>query len=134
MSSAKTLLHSVNPSASQIPGISQAVIIEGGRIMYLSGHVPLSADGNVPAGLEAQLALAFENLNTTLRAAGATPRNLARITIYVRDFHESELPAIRQARDRFIDPGQPPASALIGVASLFHPDVRVEIDAVAALP
>ncbi|AZV93925.1 hypothetical protein CBF45_09480 [Bordetella sp. J329] len=70
----------------------------------------------------------------TLAAAGASSRNLARITIYVCDFQADQLPAIRRARDRFIDPEHPPASALIGVAELFHPDVQVEVDAVAILP
>ncbi len=134
MTMANTLLRPINPAGSLISGISQAVVAEGGRTMYVSGHVPMSADGKVPANLEAQLALVFENLNATLRAAGATSRNLARITIYVRDFHANQLPEIRQARDRFIGENQPPASALIGVASLFHPDVLVEVDAVAVLP
>lgn len=128
------LLRPINPPQSMIPGISQAVIVEGGRTMYLSGHVPMAQDGKVPQGLQAQLEQVFENLDATLRAAGATSRNLARITIYVRNFHAGQLPAIRSARDRFIDPRQPPASALIGVADLFHPDVLVEVDAVAVLP
>ena len=129
-----TLLRSVNPTGTLIPGISQAVIVSGGRTMYLSGHVPLSTEGKVPAGMEAQLVLAFENLNATLMAAGATARNLARISIYVRDFHADQLPVIRQVRVRFIDESLPPASALIGVAELFHPDVLVEVDAIAVLP
>ena len=134
MATGSTLLRSVNPPSTLIPGISQAVIIGGGRTMYLSGHVPLSTEGKVPSGMEAQLVLAFENLNATLTAAGATARNLARISIYVRDFHADQLPMIRQVRDRFIDESLPPASALIGVAELFHPDVLVEVDAVAVLP
>ncbi|ENO84589.1 RidA family protein [Thauera linaloolentis] len=44
------------------------------------------------------------------------------------------LPLIRGVRDRYIDVGRPPASALIGVDALFHPDVLVEVDAVAVLP
>lgn len=124
------------PPAARIPGVADAVVVEGGRLMYLSGHVPVADDGRLlpPTDLEAQLQQAFDNLERTLRHAGATPAQLVRITIYVRDLEPGHLPAIRAIRDRFIDPLHPPASALIGVAALFHPDVRVEVDAVAVLP
>jgi enamine deaminase RidA (YjgF/YER057c/UK114 family) len=135
MTAASAMLRPVNAVESSIPGISQAVVVECGRTMYMSGHVPTTQDGKVPPpDLEVQLNQVFENLNTTLRAAGATSCNLARITIYVRDFHVEQLPVIRRARDRFINPNLPPASALIGVAELFHPDVLVEVDAIAVLP
>jgi 2-iminobutanoate/2-iminopropanoate deaminase len=35
--------------------------------------------------------------------------------------------------DRFIEAALPPAGALIGVAALFHPDVLVEVDAIAVI-
>lgn len=135
MTHAAAMLRPINPSAAVIPGISQAVVAEHGKTMYLSGHVPMTADGQVlPPELEQQLDQVFRNLDATLAAAGASARNLARITIYVRDFQADQLPVIRRARDRFIDPDHPPASALIGVAELFHPDARVEVDAIAILP
>lgn len=134
MSSANTLLRPVNPATALIPGISQAVIGNGGKTMYLSGHVALMPDGTVASGLEAQLKQVFENLSATLATAGASAANLARMTIYVRNFRPEQLPVIRQLRDQFINPDLPPASALIGVAELFHPDVLVEVDAVAVLP
>jgi enamine deaminase RidA (YjgF/YER057c/UK114 family) len=135
MPSASTMLRPVNPAGAVIPGISSAVVVESGRMMFLSGHVPMDAGGAVlPPDLESQLDQVFKNLSATLEAAGATPRQLARITIYVRDFQADQLPAIRRARDRFIDQERPPASTLIGAAELFHPNVLVEVDAIAVLP
>lgn len=132
---ANSMLEPINPAGAAIPGISSAMVVDSGRLMFLSGHVPIDENGVVlGASLEAQLDQVFKNLNVTLQAAGATPGHLARITIYVRDFQANQLPAIRRARDRFINLSQPPASALIGVAQLFHPDVLVEVDAVAVLP
>jgi hypothetical protein len=46
----------------------------------------------------------------------------------------SLVQGIRNVRDRFVKKEAPPARALIGVTSLFHPDVLVEADAIAALP
>lgn len=135
MSPANSMLEPINPAGAAIPGISSAMVVDSGRLMFLSGHVPIDENGVVlGASLEAQLDQVFKNLNATLQAAGATPGHLARITIYVRDLQANQLPAIRRARDRFINLSQPPASALIGVAQLFHPDVLVEVDAVAVLP
>ena len=135
MLAANPMLRAVNSEGAPIPGISSAVVVESGRLMFISGHVPVNENGAVsPTDLEIQLDQFFSNLGKTLAAAGATSANLARITIYVRDLKSEQLPVIRRARDRFINQKLPPASALIGVAELFHPNVLVEVDAVAVLP
>lgn len=118
-----------------IPGISQAVVVEHGRLAYLSGQVPLTENGDIPKDFETQLAQTFTNLGTALNDLGATTADLVRITIYVVDLTSEKLPAIRAARDRFLgDAATPRASALLGAAALFHPDAHVEIDAIVSLP
>lgn len=127
-------LIAVNPPGADIPGISQAMIVESGRVMYLSGHVPFGSGGALGATLEEQLDQVFSNMKATLAAAGADFSALARVTYFVRDYDAGKLETLRAVRDRWIGGGTPPASALIGVAALFHPDVLVEVDAVAVLP
>jgi 2-iminobutanoate/2-iminopropanoate deaminase len=128
-------LRAINPPGSGIPGISQGMIVENGSLMFLSGHVPIADDGSVAGpALEDQLVQTFANLKKTLNAAGVGFEDVVRLTIYVRDYRPEQLPVIREARDRFVDAARPPASALIGVAALFHPDVFVEVDAIAAIP
>ena len=127
-------MKAINPPDANIPGISQAMLVEEGRLLLLSGHVPFESEGQlVTNDLAAQLRQAFVNMQATLEAAGADFSNVARITLFVRDYDASKLDAIRQVRDEFVNRETPPASALIGVAQLFHPDVLVEIDAVAVL-
>ncbi len=128
------MLRAVNPPGPGIPGISQGMLIEGGNLLVLSGHVPFDAAGRIPRGLAAQLDQVFRNLRATLQAAGAGFDTVARLTIYVRDYLPEQLPVIRAVRDRWIDTAHPPASALIGVAALAHPDMLVEVDALAAVP
>lgn len=68
------MLHAVNPPGSNIPGISQGMIVETGRLLVLSRHVPMRSDGSVIGpgpGLEAQMEQVFRNLLGTLEAAGA---------------------------------------------------------------
>lgn len=125
----------VNPPGASIPGISQAIVVEGGDLMFLSGHVPFRPDGTIAGpDLQAQLNQVFANIERTLAAAGIGFADVVRLTIYVRDYSIEQLPVIRAVRDRFVEAARPPASALIGVAALFHPDVLVEVDAIAALP
>lgn len=45
----------------------------------------------------------------------------------------ADLPVVRGVRDRYLDPDRLPASSLVQVAGLVHPDFRVEIDAVAVV-
>jgi enamine deaminase RidA (YjgF/YER057c/UK114 family) len=125
------LIKPINPPGVSIPNISMAVRAEAGKVMFLSGHVPADASGKFPTGLEQQLDQVFSNMAGTLKAAGTDFRSLARITIYVKGYDPSMLDTIRKVRDKYVDPRQPPASALIGVQSLFLPEVLVEVDAVA---
>ncbi len=126
------MMRAINPSGPLIPGISQAMLIEKGHLLFLSGHVPISSDGTIAEkSISTQLKQVFENLHATLMAAEVDFTAVVRLTIYVRDYHPDFLPTIRTIRDQWINPECPPASALIGVASLFHPDALVEIDAIA---
>lgn len=127
-------MRAINPPGPSIPGVSQAILIESGRLLVLSGHVPLRVDGSAAAGLNEQLEQVFANMRTTLQAAGVGFEAVARLTIYVRDYQPDMLPAIRAIRDRWVNAERPPASALIGVAALFHPEVLVEVDALAVVP
>lgn len=113
-----------------VPGISDVVQVQGG-LLFLSGQTALDASGGVPHDFATELDVVFARLVEALRRAGTEARGLARITIYVCDLPSRSLDTIRQVRDRWVDPAAPPASALIGVAALFHPSVRVEVDAIA---
>lgn len=125
----------LNPAGVQIPGISQAMLVEKGRLLFLSGHVPFQADGTIADdSLQAQLRQVFRNISATLEAANADFSHVVRLTIYIRDYRPDELSTIRAVRDEFVSLSKPPASALVGVSALFREDVRVEIDAVAVIP
>jgi 2-iminobutanoate/2-iminopropanoate deaminase len=129
------VLQSVNAPGASFPGVSQGVIIGGGRLLALSGHVPVDAEGNLVTGdFEAQLTAVFENIGRTLSAAGVGFEAVARFTIYVTDYEPSMLAVLRTVRSRFVSATTPPASALVAVAALYDPRVRVEIDALATVP
>ena len=105
----------------------------GGRIVAVSGQLPVDAEGTVlSADPLAQARQVFANVGTALRAAGATPADLLRLNFYLISL--ADIGAVRTARDEFIDVDHPPASSLIQVAGLVLPDARLEIDALAVVP
>ena len=54
-----------------------------------------------------------------------------KLTVYLTDL--ADLDAFRQVRDGYIAQDRPPASTLVQVSRLVHPEFRVEIDALAAV-
>lgn len=127
----KASVQRINPPTLSKPnGYSHVVVTRGGRTIYLSGQVPLTADGKlVGAGnMEAQTTQVFENLRAALRAADADLNDLVKITIYATD--ASQLGAIRKVRNKYL-PGDFPASSFVEVKALFRPDLMIEIEGIA---
>lgn len=80
----------------------------------------------------AQARQVFENLRRCLTAAGGTFDDVVKLTYYVTD--TAFLPAVREARDAFVDVRRPPASTAVQVAALFRPELLLEVEAFAVLP
>lgn len=132
-SQADTMLTAINPPYVNIPGVSQAVLATEGQILFVSGQVPIGVDGITKGGLVAQAEQVFANFTATLDAAGGSWSDVARVTFYIKDYNPEDLETLRTIRDKWITSKVPPASALIGVASLFHPEALIEIDGIAVL-
>lgn len=112
-------------------GYSQVVDAPVGRIVFLSGQVPLDAAGNLvgEGDFAAQVRQVFENLTAALTAADASWSDVVKLDYFVRDI--GEVAALRAIRDEYVNTEQPPASTLVEVSRLFRDDVLVEIEAVA---
>ncbi|MGH3311596.1 MAG: RidA family protein, partial [Streptomyces sp.] len=77
----------VNPPELSPPtGFSHAVTATGSRLVFLAGQTALDSDGNVVGDtLPAQFEQALTNLLAALAAAGGTPADLTRVTVYATD-------------------------------------------------
>jgi enamine deaminase RidA (YjgF/YER057c/UK114 family) len=100
--------------------------------VWISGQLPLDADGKAAEGWEAQTRAAFANVGRALAAAGAEWADVVKLTILVVDV--SELQTIRAVRDEFVHTAAPPTSTLVQVAGLARPEALIEVEAVAYLP
>ena len=79
-----------------------------------------------------QAASAFRNLGLALAAAGAAPRDVAKITVMIVG-HDMEKLGIMQAAQRVLFGGHHPAATLIPVPCLALPNMQIEVEAIAAL-
>lgn len=126
-----------NPATLPRPnGYSHVVDVPLGRTLYISGQVPLDAAGNVVGAgdFRAQTEQVFANLASALASAGANFGHVVKITIFVTQLSPEHLGALREVRDRHLDPAHAPASSLVEVSRLFRPELLVEIEAIAVIP
>lgn len=108
-----------------------------GRMVFTAGQI-----GWNPATCEfetddfaAQAAQAFRNVADVLRAGGAEPAHLVRLTWYVTD-REAYLASVREtgAAYREVFGRHFPSMAVVVVAGLLEPRALVEIEATAVVP
>ena len=126
------MLKTYNPASisSSRSNYSHAVEVPpNARTLYISGQVPVAADGSTPEGIEDQVVLAFDNVQTVLAEAGMSLDDVVRVNVYLTD--ESYFPAFRDHRNRLFTDHKA-ASTAIAIAALAHPQFKVEIEAVAA--
>jgi enamine deaminase RidA (YjgF/YER057c/UK114 family) len=117
------------PSLGPTKGWTHVVTSTGGKTIHVSGQVGVDAHGNVVKGdLKAQTEQAFVNLETALKAAGATFNDVVKMNIFVVGLKPDLVPIIREVRARYVNMQAPPASTLVGVTALVGPDWLIEID------
>jgi enamine deaminase RidA (YjgF/YER057c/UK114 family) len=116
---------------------SQIVVADGSplRIVVTSGQVGVDADQKIAGdgGFQAQVEQAFTNLAVAVSAGGCSPRNVAKLTIYVVGYEPAKAGAIRDAVAKHFGPGPLPACTLIGVQALARPEFLVEVEALAVV-
>lgn len=116
------------PFAPYSPGVE---VPSRSRLVFVSGQLGISRDGQIPPDCAAQTELAFANIAAILGEAGMGLADIVRINAYVTG--REHLPDyIRVRNGLFSDPL--PASTLMIVAGFARPEFVVEIEAVAAMP
>ena len=126
----------INPWAWQDNfGFSQAIDVRGGqRTVFCAGQTSVDGDGNpLYAGdMAKQVVQAIDNLETVLKHAGLNLSNVVRLNYYTTDVAQFIATAGTWG-SRLAKAQCKPASTLLGVQSLFHPDIMVELEATAVV-
>ena len=116
--------------AEPISHYADAVV--AGDTLYVSGIVPVDGAGALVGGddVVAQARQVFAIMERVLAAAGATPADVAKVTVYLLDI--DDRPLINPVRQEFFGSTRP-ASTLVEVSRLAVPGARLEVEAIAHL-
>jgi enamine deaminase RidA (YjgF/YER057c/UK114 family) len=99
------------------------------RWLYVAGQVGVRKDGSVPATVEAQTEIAWQNIVEILTAAGMKVTDLVKITQFLVNLED--FPKYAATRAKFLA-GHRPASTGLVIRSLVRAEWLVEVEAVAA--
>ena len=125
----------INPPTLTKPnGYTHVVESQRGRTIFISGQVALDSGGNLVGrdDFAAQSEQVFKNLKAALESAGASFKDVAKLTFFVVD--KSQVQTLRDIRDKYVNTASPPASSLVVVKGLVRDEFLVEIEAIAVVP
>jgi enamine deaminase RidA (YjgF/YER057c/UK114 family) len=123
----------LNPGAIRAPfaAYSHGVVVPAGRILVTSGQLGVAPDDTVPADIEAQCVLCFENIGAILAEAGMSFADVVRFSAFVTD--RAHFPVLGRVRARYVS-GPAFASTLVIVSGFTRPEFQVEVEATAIAP
>jgi enamine deaminase RidA (YjgF/YER057c/UK114 family) len=101
-------------------------------LLFLSGQVAYTADGGVACrgDFKGQARGAFDAIKALVESQGGTLANIVKLTTYVTDMrYRVDWGTVRE--EFFGKKG--PASTLVEISALAHPDWMIEIEAIAVL-
>lgn len=118
--------------AAQARAYSQAVVTEGGKVVWLAGQVaPQDASGrSLAADFDGQVREVFSRLGKTLEEAGGALADMVTMTVFITDARFGDR--FTQLRKEIFGDNFP-ASALISVAGLARPELLVEVQGIAVI-
>jgi enamine deaminase RidA (YjgF/YER057c/UK114 family) len=113
-------------------GYSQAVITDGGKIVWLAGVLAVVDDsGKSLAGdFDGQVRQIFKLLNATLEKAGGKLSDMVQMTVFITDVRYGDR--LTQLRREILGDNFP-GSALITVTALAIPEAKIEIQGYAVI-
>ena len=100
-----------------------------GDLLFTSGQIPLTLEGTMPEGIEAQTEQVFDNLEAVLAEAGTRLDRVVKATVFVTDLGDfAKLNAIYEKRFG----AHKPARSTVQVAALPR-GASVEIELIVSL-
>jgi enamine deaminase RidA (YjgF/YER057c/UK114 family) len=121
------------PGVYDPPGYSQSIKVTGAQtLLFLAGQVAYDKDGSPKhrGDFTAQAREVFGAIKKLVEAGGGTLADVVKITTFVTDVRYR--PEFRTVRDEFFG-AKGPASTMVEVSKLAHPDYLIEIEAVAVI-
>jgi enamine deaminase RidA (YjgF/YER057c/UK114 family) len=123
-------LHNPQTIADPIGTYSHGVEVPpNARWLHVAGQIGLRKNGTLPASVEEQTEVAWQNIVEILAAAEMKVTDLVKITQYLTRL--DHFPRYAATRAKFLA-GHRPASTGLIISSLVKPEYLVEVEAIAA--
>jgi 2-iminobutanoate/2-iminopropanoate deaminase len=121
----------VNPPGLPKPGGHYSHVVIHGGVAYVSGQLPIAADGPLPpdSSFERQARQVLANVRAAVVGAGSDLSRVLKCTVYVTDI--GDWPEFNRLYAEMFGEHQP-ARAVVPVSPL-HYGYRLEMDAIAAV-
>lgn len=132
----EVLIHNPPEIAKPTAGYSHVVEVTSGKVVYIAGQVAFDKNGQLVGkdDFAAQVTQVFANLNEAVKAAGGTFADVVKLNYYCVDrVDRSQVVAVREIRDKYVNIQSPPASTFVFVKDLVRPEWLIEIEAVAVI-
>ena len=104
---------------------SQGIAVNG--LVFTSGQIPVTVNGDIPEGIEAQAKQALRNLGAVLKSAGAGYGDVVKTTVFIKDLND--FAKFNEIYASFFNEPYPARSCV--EVSRLPKDVLIEIEAVA---
>ena len=114
--------------------LCQAVVTEGGKIVWLRGQCPQNLDNAVNISSDdpaEQTHKVMKNICQLIQEAGGEMKHLVKLVVYITDIHHRE--AVYRTIGEYTKGIYPVSTGLV-VQALARPEWLVEIDATAVIP
>ncbi|KZD06156.1 RidA family protein [Thalassospira xiamenensis] len=129
------MVDAVNPDNVWPPfgAFSMAVIQGDGQIVHLKGQVSLDKNGDIVGSndMHVQVRTVLENIRDVLTSMGGDMRDVVSLVHYATDI-EKFMGAGDIRKEFFVAPY--PVTTTVQVEQLYHPDLLIEITAIAEIP
>jgi 2-iminobutanoate/2-iminopropanoate deaminase len=122
------MIERFHPEAFPAPSVPLSHATRAGDFVFVSGQVATDDEGAIYVGdFEREVESVLDNVETVLAAAGARPDQIVKVGAFLSNA-TLFAPFNEVYRRRF---GAAPPARTTVVVSFGHPDVRVEVEAIA---
>ncbi len=122
----------ITETRAQSRGYSEAVVTEGGKMVWLAGQTATADDaGKSLAGdFDGQVRQLFKNLDRTMQKAGGRLSDIVQMTVFITDVRNGDR-FVKLRHDLLKD--NFPGSAMITISALAAPAAKIEIQGYAVI-
>ena len=121
-----------NPGSTAAPNGTYshgAEVPPDARWLFVAGQIPVRPDGTIPAKIEEQTEVVWQNILAVLADAGMGVTDVVKITSFLTRYEN--FARFAQVRAKFLGNHRPASTSVI-ISALAKPEFLVEVEAVAA--